>query len=310
MTPEPSPPPPSSSPTPPTASTPSPSPAAVSVEPPTSVSPLAAPPAPPPPTTVFEHSVTITLVAAGDVSDFDEPAITAIERAVAQDAGVPASNVNVVVTSASVSMAITVATTNATQANTLMLSYQNKMTTSEAANSFFASIGIANVNVTSTPTLAQTVAVRTASPPPAQGSPPPSTTPPSTTPLQPSLPNLGSAGTEFVSAQTGESDTAANTALVVIIVVIIAVIVIVSLGFWHTMNKKKAKKAAEMFSKMPSEQSELQAAMPPGVMSTFDVEVEISPQGGVDPERVGDEIEGKVSPTSPATKARCAALRT
>jgi len=95
-------------------------------------------------------TVTTTITAAGDVSDFDATTTTNMRAAIAQQLGVPVDSIVLTVAAASVRISFTVSTADSAQAAALQQTMQNTLATPESATNFFASAG-ANVTITSSP---------------------------------------------------------------------------------------------------------------------------------------------------------------
>ena len=110
------------------------------------------PPAPRPPllpTTIPKETyVSIKFVASGDVTDYTQDRIDLIAGAFATGAGVEASSVRVVVTPASVSIAIEILVPDEAAAAAVYSAIKDDLATPEAANAFLAA---ASISVVSTP---------------------------------------------------------------------------------------------------------------------------------------------------------------
>jgi len=104
--------------------------------PPSPSPPLAPPVAPSPPPSPYQ--VQTVIVAGGDVADYDNTVVAAITAAVASQVNVPVSDVSVVITSASVRIAITVSASTNAAASSIASSLAAVMATPTAASTFLS----------------------------------------------------------------------------------------------------------------------------------------------------------------------------
>lgn len=188
--------------------------------PPQPESPPPPPPPPPssPPVIVLVPKLEIVMTAAGDVSDFDEVVVADMKEAIAKEAGVKSSKVDIKVAAASVKITIKITADNNTQLSNLGDQFSSVFSSSDSATTFFANAGSANITVTSAPQLNQML--------PSSSSPP--STPPPTTP-QPALSPLDASGPASALGAADESttdDTASSTNRASFAIPIVAAILI------------------------------------------------------------------------------------
>jgi len=111
---------------------------------------MANPPFPP----SSSPSVSIQLVAGGDVSDYTPSVTNSIATTFANQAGVPVSDVTVTVTSASVAISVDIRAADASAANAVSASLASVTSSAAAASTFLAA---AQVQVISAPQVSTTV---------------------------------------------------------------------------------------------------------------------------------------------------------
>jgi len=157
-------------------------------------------------------SVTVELVASGEVSDYTPTVISSMRSIFATEAGVPIDDVSVSVLAASVRLTVTIAATDQTAATAVSTALAPVTATGAAATALLSTLPI----MVSVSTVAVTIA---ASPPP----------PPSTPPLPPpTQPTVGA------SSSSGSLDGGAIAGIVV--GSLVGVAALAALGYYLRSN--------------------------------------------------------------------------
>ena len=192
-------------------------------------------------------TLTTTITAAGDVSDFDATTTANMRAALAQQLGVPVDSIVLTVAAASVVISFTVSTGDAAQATALQQTMQSTLSTPAAATNFFASAG-ANVTITSAPNI--TVATATG-PVPLFPSMPPPQLPPPTAPPPPPVGGVSGSGVPALDATGGSAQTAEGGGssvtgeLFLAVVAVLAFIILALLLVICVLVKRMQAKAVE-----------------------------------------------------------------